>query len=101
MCAGTGQNDDAGLDKTSEEYQGASPLWALTESYEAVPGSAMKVRARASGADHGDMLLKCDGYMTAWMLYQLKGDQEAAKAFVGSDAEILTNSNWQDIEKNQ
>jgi hypothetical protein len=46
------------------------------------------------------MLKKCDGYMTAWMLYQLKGDTEAAKAFEGNGAEILSNSNWQDIEKN-
>ena len=101
MCAGTGQNDDAGLDKSSEDYQGAAPLWSLEESYDAVPGTAMKIRARASGADHSDMLLKSDGYMTAWMLYNLRGDQEAAKAFVGSGAEILNNSNWQDIEKNQ
>jgi hypothetical protein len=38
--------------------------------------------------------------MTAWMLYQLKGDEEAAGAFVGPDCEILSNSNWQDVEKN-
>ena len=39
--------------------------------------------------------------MTAWMLWQLQGDAEAARVFVGDDAEILTNANWQDIEKNQ
>lgn len=47
------------------------------------------------------MLERSDGYMTAWMLYQLYGDEEAKKAFVGEQAEILTNTNWQDIEKNQ
>ena len=34
-------------------------------------------------------------------LQQLCGDEEAGKAFVGEEAEILTNANWQDIEKNQ
>jgi len=47
------------------------------------------------------MLIRGDGYLTAWMLYQLKGDDEAAKVFIGEDAEILHNSNWQDVEKNQ
>ena len=39
--------------------------------------------------------------MTAWMLCHLYGDEEAAKAFVGDEAEILHNTNWQDIEKNK
>ena len=58
-------------------------------------------RARAVGAEHEDMLVRTDGYMTAWMLYQLYGDEEAGQAFIGEDAEILSNANWQDIEKNQ
>ena len=60
-----------------------------------------KVRARAVGAEHQDMLNRTDGYMTAWMLYQLKNDEEASKVFVGDNAEILSNDNWQDIEKNK
>ena len=47
------------------------------------------------------MQLRTDGYMTAWMLWQLTGDEEAAKVFVGEDAEILKNPNWQDVEKNR
>ena len=47
------------------------------------------------------MLTLTDGYMTAWMLYQLYDDVEAAKVFVGDDAEITSNTKWQDIEKNQ
>ena len=46
------------------------------------------------------MLVRSDGYLTAWMLYQLCDDKDAAKVFVGEDAEILHNTNWQDIEKN-
>lgn len=48
-----------------------------------------------------EMQMKTDGYMTAWMLYQLQGDEEAGIALIGEDAEILSNSNWQDIEKNR
>lgn len=36
----------------------------------------------------------------AWMLYQLQGDEEAGKALIGENAEILNNASWQDIEKN-
>lgn len=43
---------------------------------------------------------KTDGYMTAWMLYQLQADENAGKVFVGNDAELLYNSKWQDVEKN-
>ena len=39
--------------------------------------------------------------MTAWMLYQLKDDEEASKVFIGEDAELLNNKNWQDVEKNK
>jgi hypothetical protein len=39
--------------------------------------------------------------MTAWMLYQLRADPDAATVFIGEKAEILANSNWKDVEKNQ
>ncbi len=47
------------------------------------------------------MLARSDGYMTAWMLWQLCGDEEAAEVFIGEAAEILHNNNWQDVEKNR
>ena len=47
------------------------------------------------------MQKRTDGYMTAWMLWELQGDEEAAGAFVGEDAEILHNEKWQDVEKNR
>lgn len=95
MTAGTGETD-TGDGKT----EGAAPLTSLMDAYIALEDDLDKIRARASGADHNDMLKRCDGYMTAWMLYELAGDKEAAKAFTGPGAEILNNSNWQDIEKN-
>ena len=54
--------------------------------------------AREVGKDHGDMLRSADGYMTAWFMYWLKDDTEAGKAFFGENAEIFTNSNWQDVK---
>ena len=56
---------------------------------------------RAVGAEHEQMLMRSDGYMTAWMLYRLTDDEEAAKVFAGDNAEILHNNNWQDVEENQ
>lgn len=56
---------------------------------------AETVTALRSGMDHGKMLYSADGYVTAWFMWQLQGDQDAAKAFVGDDAEILTNPLYQ------
>ena len=35
------------------------------------------------------------------MLYHLQGDAEAESVFLGEDAELLGNTNWQDVEKNK
>ena len=101
MTASTGTSDDMGKPDSSAEYNGVSPLQALKEIYNTLPDSLTKVRGRCVNAEHGDMQLRTDGYMTAWMLWQLQGDEDAAKVFVGDDAEILTNALWQDIEKNR
>ncbi len=101
MVAGTGKTDDRGVADANKEYAGVAPLSSLIENYEAISEDVVKVRARATGAEHEDMLARSDGYMTAWMLYQLKGDVEAGAVFIGEDAEILHNDNWQDVEKNQ
>ena len=68
----------------------------LKEIYDIIPGTVTKVMVRRTNADHGDMLSFADGYMTAWFMWQLKGDTEAAKAFVGDNPEILSNSLYQD-----
>ena len=100
MTSGTGTSDDTGVADIENEYGGVSPLKAVIQNYNQISESTSKIRARVTGAEHGDMLDRTDGYMTAWMLYQLKGDEEAGKVFLGDNAEILTNKNWQDIEKN-
>ena len=101
MAAGTGKSDDNGAKDPNKEYAGVAPLSSLIENYDLISDDHFKVRGRAAGAEHEDMLARSDGYMTAWMLYQLTGDEEAAKVFVGDDAEILNNTNWTDVEKNQ
>lgn len=62
--------------------------------------SVSKIIARRVDTDHGDMLPYADGYMTAWFMYHLRGDEEAGTVFCGDNAEILTNAIWQDVEKN-
>ena len=99
MAAGTGKSDDSGTDPTTG-FGGVAPLSSQIENYNAISGDVMKARGRAVGAEHEQMLARSDGYMTAWMLWQLKGDKEAASVFVGDGAEILHNDSWQDIEKN-
>lgn len=101
MTAGTGTSDDSGVEDVSREFAGVAPLVSLIENYNSISGNQMKIRARAVGAEHEDMLARTDGYMTAWMLYQLYGDEEAGQVFIGEGAEILSNANWQDIEKNK
>lgn len=106
MVAGTG-NADAGnvnenrLELTNGESQGICPLWWLQECFNAMPDSSPKVIARLTGRDHGDIPYSADGYMTAWFMYWLKGDTEAGSAFFGENAEILSNSNWQDMKLNE
>jgi len=101
MTAGTGKSDDAGVKDITKEYAGVCPLESLIENYNSISADVMKIRARAAGAEHEEMLMRTDGYMTAWMLYHLKSDEDAAKVFFGENAEILHNENWQDIEKNR
>ncbi len=100
MVAGTGPADaGTATDITQREGQGICPLWGLIESYNAIPAGTPKVMARLIGKDHGDMLRYADGYMTAWFMYHLKGDEYAGGAFFGENAEISTNTNWKDVKR--
>ncbi|MDO5294506.1 MAG: alpha/beta hydrolase [bacterium] len=98
MVAGT-EYFDAGTatDKTATSGQGICPLWSLKENYNNMLDEMAKIMARRTGVEHGDMLYRADGYMTAWFMYWLKDDKEAKEAFFGTNAEILNNANWQDI----
>ena len=66
----------------------------MQKSYAKVTSS--KVIAVRTGANHGEMLYTADGYVTAWFMWQLQGDTDAAKAFTGEAPELLTNPLYQD-----
>lgn len=78
---------------------GGGDDWVVTgeqmESiYHDIPDN--KIMLRRSNTVHNEVLYAPDGYVTAWFLWHLQGDENAAKAFVGEDAEILTNPFYQD-----
>lgn len=55
--------------------------------------------ARRKEADHTDMAVVADGYLTAWFLYTLTGDKEAEEVFKGENPELFNNANWTDVNK--
>lgn len=68
----------------------------LKSIYNDIPNR--KFMMRRSDTEHGSMLYAADGYVTAWFMWHLQGDTEAAKVFDGSNAEIKENPLYQDIE---
>ena len=50
-----------------------------------------KVAAVRSGTNHPQMLYSADGYVTAWFMWHLQGDDNAARAFTGTEPEIKSN----------
>lgn len=71
------------------------PIEKMIEMYNEIPTS--KAMARRIGAEHGQMLYSADGYVTAWFMWQLQGDKEEQKAFIGDSLEISNNKLYQDI----
>lgn len=71
------------------EMKSVIPIEALNEMYEKI--DAPKAMARKLDMEHGDMLYSADGYVTAWFMWKLRNDEEASKAFVGDNAELLSN----------
>jgi len=70
------------------------PLSDMEEMFEKI--ASPKIMARRTDMTHDDMLYKADGYVTAWFMWQLKGDENAATAFIGEKPEILQNPLYQD-----
>ena len=64
--------------------------------YDQLAGS--KVMARRICNNHGEILYKGDGYVTAWFMYWLQDDKAAGQAFFGEDAELLENKLYQDAK---
>lgn len=86
MIGSSGQTDSA-----------ISPLESMQKTYENITDDVIKVLARRNDCDHGEMLYCADGYVTAWFMYFLQGDEEAGKAFFGDNPEISANEFYQDI----
>lgn len=76
------------------ETQMVLPIEKMIDMYNKIPSS--KVMMRRIGAEHGQMLYSADGYVTAWFMWQLQNDEEASKAFIGNNPEILKNELYQD-----
>lgn len=75
--------------------------WVATKEqfksiYDDIPGE--KCMALRKGTEHNSMLYSGDGYVTAWFMYWLQGDEYAGTAFFGENAEICSNAYWQDTD---
>lgn len=81
------------------ETKAVIPLEAMIEMYDEVPSS--KVMMRRKDTDHGGMLYSADGYVTAWLMWQLQDDIYASQAFLGDNAEIYHNNLYQDVQMNE
>lgn len=98
--AGSATSKDQVNDDKNGIAQGICPLWSLQENYNLLPETIDKVITRKKNVDHGDSYLQFDGYMTAWFMWQFQGDEEAAKAFVGENPEIMSNNLYQNQKVN-
>ena len=78
------------------ETQSVIPIEKMEEMYNKI--SSNKVMMRRVGAEHGQMLYSADGYVTAWLMWKLQGDEEASKAFIGESPEIKNNKLYQDVQ---
>lgn len=76
------------------ETEAVIPLEKMIEMYNKILSS--KAMLRKVGVEHGQMLYSADGYVTVWLMWQLQGDKEAAKAFIGDQSELLINKIYQD-----
>jgi len=87
--AGTGTFDSKAI----------APLVDMKATYNALPEGVPAVIARRNDADHPDMLIDADAYMTAWFRYTLMGDSDAASVFIDPEPELAQNTdNWRDFE---
>ena len=79
--------------------EGGGDDWVITGEqlmalYHDIPGDKVAMRRVSTG--HSEVLYKPDGYITAWLMWHLQGDDDAAQAFVGDSPEILSNALYSD-----
>ena len=80
---------------TSGEFETdlVSPLEEMNKQYDKI--TSPKAMARRIGMTHDDMMYSAGGYVIAWFRWQLMGDEEAARAFIGDSPELMNNSMYQ------
>ena len=69
------------------------PIGLLNEQYDKI--TVPKAMARRIGMTHDQMMYSAGGYVMAWFRWQLQGDEEAAKAFIGDSPELMNNPVYQ------
>jgi dienelactone hydrolase len=81
--------------------EGLDEMWkqGQNETFDTIFTEIPVVSAYLKDTDHGKVLPRGDAYMTAWMRYWLCDDTMAAHCFVGADAEIFRNKDWQDVRR--
>lgn len=87
IVAGTGKFDS----------ETVSPLEEMEKAYNELNTDKVMFR-RSNEIDHGNMLYEANGYVIAWLDYYLKDIEENKKAFYGDNAEIKTNTRYQDFK---
>lgn len=79
--------------------EGGGDDWVVTgEQLQAIYDdiTSDKLMVRRINTAHNEVLYASDGYVMAWFMWLLQGDEEAAKAFVGDAPEIMENPMYQD-----
>ena len=86
------------LSGTSGEFEQefVIPFDQMLEMYNRM--NVPKVMARRTGMTHDVMTSNAQGYVIAWMKWQLQNDREAARVFTGSSPELLSNDRYKDVK---
>ena len=85
---------------TMMTYEKQTPPEDMMYNFNQYDKSLKVIVGIRKNANHGDMLVAADAYMTAWFCYILLGDKIAAQAFEGDNAEMVINElNWEHVKK--
>lgn len=85
---------------TMMTYEKQTPVNDMIYNFEQFDKSLKIIVGINKNANHGDMLVAADSYMTAWFNYILLNDKIAAQGFEGQNAEMLINNlNWMNVQK--
>jgi len=96
LVAGTGSTDAGSTTST-----GICPLGkGLIENMKKINNENVII-GRYTGADHGTIQKSAQPYIIAWFNYTLLNDSFSSTAFVGENAELYSNSKWQDVYNKQ